>query len=352
MRRRAFDPFLTEIVRGIAERRTNVALLVLLAGALLTGTLVFALGTRWAAVAVAAHGVMTLGLLLFVPWKWRIVRRGLDARPARSTWPSVVLGVLVVVAVATGLLHSSGLVLRYGPFDDMQVHVVAAVATVPLLIWHLLGRRNLPQQRDLSRRNLLRAGLVVGAAGAVLGAFEAVYRLADLPGARRRFTGSYEQASHEPEAMPSIIWLLDPRPVVSAESWRLQVSDGRGIRSLRYADLQPFDDRVRATIDCTVGWYAEQDWHGVRLERLLDVPADARSIVVRSRTGYERRFPLADLPHLLLATGYERRPLAPRHGFPARLVAPGRRGFWWVKWVDHVGVSDRAWWWQPYFPLQ
>ena len=45
------------------------------------------------------------------------------------------------------------------------------------------------------------------------------------------------------------------------------------------------------------------------------------------------------------------RPLSHGHGFPARLVAPGRRGFWWVKWVTDIEVSDRPWWWQSPFPL-
>ncbi|NUR17262.1 MAG: molybdopterin-dependent oxidoreductase, partial [Dermatophilaceae bacterium] len=44
--------------------------------------------------------------------------------------------------------------------------------------------------------------------------------------------------------------------------------------------------------------------------------------------------------------------LSAGHGGPVRLVAPGRRGFWWVKWVDRVGVDDRPSWSQPPFPLQ
>lgn len=345
-------PVLRELVRGTAERRTNLALLLLQLGALATGTLIFALGTRWAVVAVALHGVVALGIILVSPWKWRIVRRGLAARPGRSTWPSVALGVLIVVTVATGLLHSSGIVLEYGPFDDMQVHVVAAIATIPLAVWHLIARGNWPQRRDVSRRNVVRAGLVLGAAGVLLAGMEGFYRLVGLPGAKRRFTGSYEQASHEPAAMPSIIWLLDPRPVIAADDWQLEIADARGVRRHSYDDLATFDDRVTATIDCTLGWYAEQTWHGVRLARLLEVPDGARSVLVRSVTGYFRRLPVTDLPHLLLATGYEGEPLAARHGFPARLVAPGRRGFWWVKWVVRIEVSDRPWVWQPYFPLQ
>ena len=345
-------PFLRELIQGTAGRRTNVALLVLLLAAVATGTLIFALGTRWAVLAVALHGVAALGMVLLSHYKWRIIRRGTDARPASSTWPSVALGVLVVVTLATGLLHSSGLVLEYGPLDDMQVHVVAAVATVPLTVWHVIARGNLPQRRDVSRRNLLRSGLLVGSGAALLGTFEGFYRLAGLPGARRRFTGSYEQASHEPEAMPSIIWLLDPRPVIAAGDWQLEIADARGVRHYTYDEIAAFDDRVTATIDCTIGWFAEQDWQGARLARLLEVPDDARSIFVRSQTGYFRRLPIRDLPHLLLATGYEGQSLLPRHGYPARLVAPGRRGFWWVKWVVRIEVSGLPWQWQPYFPVQ
>jgi DMSO/TMAO reductase YedYZ molybdopterin-dependent catalytic subunit len=36
----------------------------------------------------------------------------------------------------------------------------------------------------------------------------------------------------------------------------------------------------------------------------------------------------------------------------ARLVAPDRRGFWWVKWVVAIEVDDLPDWWQSPFPLQ
>ena len=36
----------------------------------------------------------------------------------------------------------------------------------------------------------------------------------------------------------------------------------------------------------------------------------------------------------------------------AEIGAPGRRGFWWVKWVVAVEVSDRPPWRQPPFPLR
>ncbi|WP_296367295.1 MULTISPECIES: molybdopterin-dependent oxidoreductase [unclassified Pseudonocardia] len=55
---------------------------------------------------------------------------------------------------------------------------------------------------------------------------------------------------------------------------------------------------------------------------------------------------------LLLATSAAGRPLSAGHGGPARLVVPGRRGFWWVKWVVAIETTDEPWWWQPPLPLQ
>lgn len=340
------------LLRGMHGRRTNLALMALLVGATITGTALFALGGGWALAALIAHGVIALGVVVTTRWKWRIVRRGTAARPVRSTWPSVVLGVLVIVTVLSGVLHSTGIVLRYGPVDDMQVHVIAALATIGVAGWHVAARGTVPQRQDLTRRNLLRGGLVLAVAAAGFATLEGVTRLARLPGGRRRFTGSYEQGSHNPASMPAIIWLRDPPLHIAAEQWRLRVSDARGDRTLRLDDVTAYDDRRTAIIDCTSGWFAEQRWRGVRLTRLLEVGADARSVVVRSATGYDRRFPIDDLDQLLLATGYGDQALAARHGFPARLVAPGRRGFWWVKWVVAIEVSDRPWWVQPYFPLQ
>ncbi len=64
--------------------------------------------------------------------------------------------------------------------------------------------------------------------------------------------------------------------------------------------------------------------------------------MVTSVTGYRRTFPIADAGSLWLATRCQGRLLDAGHGAPVRLVAPGRRGFWWVKWVASVELSERA----------
>jgi DMSO/TMAO reductase YedYZ molybdopterin-dependent catalytic subunit len=53
----------------------------------------------------------------------------------------------------------------------------------------------------------------------------------------------------------------------------------------------------------------------------------------------------------MLATHLDGAPIAPGNGAPVRLVAAGRRGFWWVKWVTSVRPSSRPAWWQSPFPL-
>jgi DMSO/TMAO reductase YedYZ molybdopterin-dependent catalytic subunit len=94
-----------------------------------------------------------------------------------------------------------------------------------------------------------------------------------------------------------------------------------------------------------------QDWEGARLDRLLPTVGEGASIIVRSATGYGRRLPTRDASRLMLATRIDGEPLSAGHGSPLRLVAPGRRGFWWVKWVTSVEVDGRPWWWQSPFPL-
>ena len=102
-------------------------------------------------------------------------------------------------------------------------------------------------------------------------------------------------------------------------------------------------DTLTATLDCTGGFFSTQHWRGVSLGRLLDeagVEPGARHVRVISRTGYRWSFGLGDARALLLATHVGGEALSHGHGAPCRLVAPGRRGFQWVKWVERVEVHQ------------
>ncbi len=55
-----------------------------------------------------------------------------------------------------------------------------------------------------------------------------------------------------------------------------------------------------------------------------------------SVTSYRWSLPLVEARRALLATRLNGEALSHEHGFPLRLVAPGHRGFEWVKWITKV----------------
>lgn len=331
------------IARGA---RTNLALLALLAVAFITGWVAFAFATAPARWSLAIHAAGGFAILALLPWKSMIARRGLG-RPQPGRWASILFGVLVVVSLAAGLLHSTGLLVYIGPLTAMDFHVGAAIAAVPLAVWHVVARRVRVRATDLSRRNVLRGGAVVAGAAFAYAASEMVVRATGLPGAARRFTGSYEAGSFVPAAMPVSSWMFDAIPQIDPSAWRLTAAG----RRWSYDELVAFDDRLTATLDCTGGFYSTQEWSGARLDRLIG-KADGTSIRVISTTGYDRRFPIGRAGSMLLATRMGGQALDPGHGFPARLIVPDARGFHWVKWVSAIEVDVLPHWWQSPFPLQ
>jgi hypothetical protein len=337
-----------------AGRRTNLALLVALPVAFATGWLAFGTGTLWPArVIIAIHAVAGIVIVTLVPWKQLIVRRGLRRRGSLAVkLAAAVLGVLVLIALASGFVHAWAGVYTYFGLTDMQVHVGSAVLATPLFLLHVLTRRQHVRATDLSRRNLLRSAALIGAGAVTYASLQGLAIVARLPGRRRRATGSYEQGTDDPAAMPYVVWLFDSVPSIDPGSYALTVRARGATHRIGYDALAAGTDAVRAIIDCTGGWYAAQTWRGIRLDHVLPVPADGEIIVVTSATGYQRRFPAAEVSSLWLATAVAGAPLDVGHGSPVRLVAPGRRGFWWVKWVVTVELTHGEPWLQSPFPLQ
>lgn len=322
-------------------------LAVVLPLAIATGLWANGIGQTRALHPSLVHGIVGMSIVLAAPWKSLVVRRSLS-RNRTMPRSSTALLALVLVTLGSGFLHSITAVDRIGPLTTMQVHVGAGLLAGATLTLHVLRHPVSPRRTDMDRRNMLKLTILSGTSLIAWFGLEAVGRAAGFPGARRRFTGSHERSSFDPAGMPVTSWLNDEVPVVDRETWRLRV----GGRSLSLDDVAAHpDEELRAVLDCTSGWYSEQVWTGIRLDRLLGPELDlARSIRVASTTGYVRTFPARDAPRLWLAVAAGGSQLSPGHGYPARLVAPGRRGFWWVKWVDSIDLVDRRWWIQLPFP--
>jgi hypothetical protein len=333
--------------RLFTARQVNLLLEALVVAALVTGLASWSVGDRWSGWLTLAHGIAGISLLLLVPAKLRgSVATGF--RRGRATrWVSAGFGVLVLATATLGLAHATGLWYGVGQWSALWTHCLLAFVLIPLFVWHLVTRPVRPRVTDLDRRALLGGGIVLGAAAVVHTAQDGATRVLGLAGGDRRFTGSHEVASYVPAELPTVIWFNDRRPArTDAAGWSLVVAG----EPLPIDELWERARPVVATLDCTGGWWSEQAWDAVSLGELLPDPS-GRSIRVRSATGYARWFAHDALDRVHLAVGYGGEPLRAGHGAPVRLVVPGRRGPWWVKWVTSVEPDDRPSWLQAPLPL-
>ena len=327
--------------KWLTSRRVDLLLAVAVTVAAVTGVASWAVGTGWARWVTVVHALAGLSLLALTPAKLKgSVRTGLKRRRA-TRWLSMLLGLLVAATVVLGVLHATGLWHGVGYWTALWTHVLLAALLVPLVIWHIVSRPGRPRITDLDRRALAGGGVALAAAAAAYGIQQLVV------GDNRRFTGSHEIASFNPSEMPTTMWLNDRSPRVPASGWDLIIAGEPVALEALHTRATP----LQADLDCTGGWWSRQSWDAVPLTELMP-NLDAPTLEVTSLTGYSRRFPARDAANLYLAVGYGGEPLRRGHGAPVRLVAPGRRGFWWVKWVHRIDPVDRPWWLQLPFPLE
>lgn len=336
---------MTSPLARLNARQVNLLLGIAIVGVFTTGLTSWAVGTGWSRWLTAAHAIFGYMLLVLAPRKARgSVRSGVKRK--NPGWGiSVFFGLLVTVIIATGIAHSTGVWTGVGYWSSLWTHFLLAFIIIPLVLWHLLSRPLRPQRVDANRRVLVAAAAAATIAATAVGGTEIAMRAVGLRGADRRFTGSHEIGSHDPDAMPTVSWIDDQAPRGDLADWRLTIAGER----VDIGDLRAQTEHLDATLDCTGGWWSEQRWAVVPISAVLD--GDARSFKVTSITGYSRLFPMSDAATTYLALGYGDRPLRRGHGAPVRIVAPSRRGPWWIKWVVEIEPTDRPWWAQFPFPL-
>lgn len=130
--------------------------------------------------------------------------------------------------------------------------------------------------------------------------------------------------------------------------WRLTVAAGATSRSFSADDLLAATQVDAALpISCVEGWSQTGHWRGVRLVDLVDsvggVPEGGRLRItsLEERGGYRvtemGREYVAD-PLTLVALELNGERLSIDHGYPARIIAPGRPGVLQTKWLSTIEV--------------
>jgi len=357
-------------------RVVDASLLVAVVALLSTGVVSLVSGRPTGAWVFDVHVVAGLSTVVLLGWKLRRVRHRVTPNQLDGTRVvSILLAVVATAALATGIWWVFGGSLDLGPWGLLNLHIGLGLLVPILLVVHLRRRFALPQRETVTdRRNALRYAAVLGAGAFAWRAQETTNAVLDTAGAKRRFTGSRETGSDDGNAFPVTSWVADDPDPVDESEWTLAVSGAitsplelshdevtpgpsaetesengnekqieNGNESESDRPVDPEGEK-RALLDCTSGWYSEHDWQGVRVGELLDVAdpeAGAAWVQFRSVTGYRWSLPVEEARDALLATRVDGADLAHGHGAPMRLVAPGRRGFQWVKWVEEVRVTRR-----------
>ena len=140
-------------------------------------------------------------------------------------------------------------------------------------------------------------------------------------------------------------------PKVDGTKWRLKVSGlVRTPQSLSLADLKKFtaitDERTLACISNPVGGplISNGVWVGFRLSELLKaagVQSGAKYLIWEAADGYTESLPLGRAleDDVLLVHTLNGQPLNVKHGFPLRVLIPGRYGMKQPRWITGIRLT-------------
>jgi DMSO/TMAO reductase YedYZ molybdopterin-dependent catalytic subunit len=308
-----------------------------------------------ALVAGVAAGVLVVTTALALGW---------PSFPGSSATKRAVAALGGVVVTAAVLLPVAG-----GLTAGFLAALVLATAA-PALVGYALTTSAVvsADRRDFLRR--VGSVAVVGGLSAV-GARALFGRFADpntAEGAGEPLDRSVSQPSGDPDfdfgGMPTAVtppeehYTVDitvETPTVDPGAWSLDI-DGEVGRpySLSYDDLLDHDESFETTmtmicISNSVGGelIGTGHWTGVQLSDLVaaaDPTDDAVDVVTRAVDGYSEAIPIeiAEREDILIAYGMGENTLEPEHGFPARLLIPGRYGMKMTKWIEGIEVSNES----------
>ncbi|WP_440951775.1 molybdopterin-dependent oxidoreductase [Methanococcoides sp. FTZ1] len=115
---------------------------------------------------------------------------------------------------------------------------------------------------------------------------------------------------------------------------------------LTYDDILAYPSVSKAvTLICGEGWRYDAKWTGVKMETLLNeagLQETAKTVIFYSEDGYSTALELDYLLDNNIIAAYKINDitLPPEKGFPLQLVAEGKYGYKWAKWIVKIEVTD------------
>src|SRR5712691_11768508 len=196
------------------------------------------------------HGIAGLWLLLLLWGKLRRVWPRLihPRRWDRRTVYGLLALLLVTVTLGAGIWWAAGGDLYFGGFNLLNWHIALGFAITAAIVLHMFARAKRLRKRDIAgRRQVLYFSALLLAGVALWPAQQFAQRASDLPGAKRRFTGSRESGSFAGNAFPTSSWVADqPRPL-DALNWRLSIGGAVSApRDFSYDELVGAGDALEA----------------------------------------------------------------------------------------------------------
>lgn len=215
---------------------------------------------------------------------------------------------------------------------------------------YLGGSANLERRRTLGWLTVSSGLLVSGGAASLLRYIFApsVEAAGSSPGVETLLPGITPQS--EFYSISKNLEAFDPK--LTEAKWSLKITGlVKSPRSYRLEELRTQPQRnVEATMVCISnavggGLIGNAIWNGSSLRRLLEevgIDPKARFVNWRAADGYIESLPLAAAleDDVLLVHGWNGQPLSQKHGFPLRVLIPGRLGMKQPRWITEIELSD------------
>jgi DMSO/TMAO reductase YedYZ molybdopterin-dependent catalytic subunit len=134
---------------------------------------------------------------------------------------------------------------------------------------------------------------------------------------------------------------------IDKDKYRLVISglvDSMRIYTYEEIIARPSQKKV-VTLNCVEGWSVTILWEGILVEELIEkagVKPEANTVIFHAHDGYSSSFPLSYIMDNDIMMAYKMNGLTipPERGFPFELVAEGKWGYKWVKWITRIKLSD------------